>query len=148
MKTTIELKGTDALFKKFKAYGKQGEKDFADITRNAAEDIRALALIKVPRDTGELSNNIFYEKVNRFVYKIFVNLNKAPYGPFVEFGTGGKVDIPKGWERLAATFKGKGIKKINLPARPYLYPAFRDGSAQYLKDLKSVLKQLSNKFNR
>ena len=148
MKTTIKLKGSEALFKKFKAYGEQGEKDFADITRNAAEDIRARALIKVPRDTGELSNNIFYDKVNRFVYKIFVNLNRAPYAPFVEFGTGTEVDIPKGWERLAATFKGKGIKKINLPARPYLYPAFRDGSTQYLRDLKSVLKQLSNKFNR
>ena len=148
MKTTIKLKGSEALFKKFKAYGEQGEKDFADITRNAAEDIRARALIKVPRDTGELSNNIFYDKVNRFVYKIFVNLNRAPYAPFVEFGTGTEVDIPKGWERLAATFKGKGIKKINLPARPYLYPAFRDGSTQYVRDLKSVLKQLSNKFNR
>ena len=148
MKTTIKLKGSEALFKKFKAYGDQGEKDFADITRNAAEDIRARALIEVPRDTGELSNNIFYDKVNRFVYKIFVNLNRAPYAPFVEFGTGTEVDIPKGWERLAATFKGKGIKKINLPARPYLYPAFRDGSTQYLRDLKSVLKQLSNKFNR
>jgi len=148
MKTTIKLKGSEALFKKFKAYGEQGEKDFADITRNAAEDIRARALIKVPRDTGELSNNIFYDKVNRFVYKIFVNLNRAPYAPFVEFGTGGLVDIPKGWERLAATFKGKGIKKVNLPARPYLYPAFRDGSTQYVRDLKSVLKQLSNKFNR
>jgi len=148
MKTTIELKGTDALFKKFKAYGKQGEKDFAEQTRNNAENIRALAVMKVPIDTTELSNNIFYEKVNRFVYKIFVNLNKAPYAPFVEFGTGGKVDIPKGWEKLAETFKGDNIKKIDLKARPYLYPAFRDGSVQYLKDLKSVLKQLSNKFNR
>ena len=64
MKTTIKLKGSEALFKKFKAYGEQGEKDFADITRNAAEDIRARALIEVPRDTGELSNNIFFEKVN------------------------------------------------------------------------------------
>jgi HK97 gp10 family phage protein len=148
MKTTIKLKGSEALFKKFKAYGEQGEKDFAEQTRNNAENIRALALMKVPIDTTELSNNIFYEEVNRFVYKIFVNLNKAPYAPFVEFGTGGLVDIPKGWERLAATFKGKGIKKVNLPARPYLYPAFRDGSTQYVRDLKSVLKQLSNKFNR
>ena len=148
MKTSIKLKGSQALFKKFEAYGKQGEKDFADITRNAAEDVRARALVEVPRRDKNLANNIFYEKVNRFVYKIFVNLNNAPYAPFVEFGTGGMVDIPKGWERLAATFKGKGIKKINLPARPYLYPAFRDGSAQYIKDLKSVLKQLSNKFNR
>ena len=148
MKTTIKLKGSEALFKKFKAYGKQGEKDFEDITRNAAEDIRARALIEVPRRDKNLANNIFFEKVNRFVYKIFVNLNNAPYAPFVEFGTGGKVDIPKGWEKLAETFKGNNIKKIDLKARPYLYPAFRDGSTQYVRDLKSVLKQLSNKFNR
>ena len=148
MKTTIKLKGSEALFKKFKAYGEQGEKDFAEQTQNAAQNIRARALIEVPRRDKNLANNIFYDKVNRFVYKIFVNLNNAPYGPFVEFGTGGLVDIPKGWERLAATFKGKGIKKINLPARPYLYPAFRDGSTQYVRDLKSILKQLSNKFNR
>lgn len=55
-------------------------------------------------------------------YTARLNAN-ADYAPYLEFGTGGLVDIPEGFEKLAATFKGKGIKKINLPARPHIIPA-------------------------
>ena len=66
---------------------------------------------------------------NGQVYCVTVKKNYAPY---VEFGTGSKVDltdmlalgIPSSY---AAQFKGKGIKKINLPARPFLFNSARKG---------------------
>jgi hypothetical protein len=49
------------------------------------------------------------------------------YAPFVEFGTGGMVVVPSGWEDFAIKFKGKGIRTVNAPARPYLIPSFEKG---------------------
>ena len=65
----------------------------------------------------------------------------APYAPFVEFGTGGLVEVPNELKEMAIKFKGKGIKEVNLPARPFLYPALIRGRAQYLEKLKKVLEK-------
>jgi len=40
---------------------------------------------------------------------------------------------------MAIKFKGKGIKQVNLRARPFLYPALLRGRAEYLEKLKKVL---------
>ncbi len=43
----------------------------------------------------------------------------------MEFGTGTLVDIASdpGLRAYEATFIGKGIRQVNLPARPYFFPA-------------------------
>ena len=61
------------------------------------------------------------------------------YAPYVEFGTGGLVKIPAGFEEFAMQFKGKGIKKINLPARPYMYPALFKNQKMLFERLKNIL---------
>ena len=70
---------------------------------------------------GNHARMINAKAINRG-YTARLNAN-ADYAPYLEFGTGGLVDIPEGFEKLAATFKGKGIKRINLPARPHIIPA-------------------------
>lgn len=67
--------------------------------------------------------------------KIVVNKHYAPY---VEFGTGSTVSIPTGYEDYAAQFKGAGIKKVNLPARPFLFPAYFRNTKEMLKRLKKL----------
>jgi hypothetical protein len=47
----------------------------------------------------------------------------AEYSAYVEFGTGGLVDVPTGLEGYAMQFKGKGIRQINLAPRPFFFPA-------------------------
>lgn len=48
------------------------------------------------------------------------------YGAYIEFGTGGDVDVPAGLEEYALKFKADPeIRQVNLPARPFLFPAFR-----------------------
>lgn len=60
------------------------------------------------------------------------------YGPYVEFGTGTMVDVPAGLESYAMQFKGKGVKKVNLPARPYLFPAFFKNKERLLRNITRI----------
>jgi phage gpG-like protein len=72
---------------------------------------------------------------------------KAEYAPYVEFGTGGKVDlkhlkalgIP---DSYAAQFKGAGIKDVNLKARPFLFNSAREGIKLMSLKLKKKLARL------
>ena len=145
MKINANIVGTDALLKKFKSFGQEGEKSFNQVTKVAAEAIKEGAKQRTPVDTGKLRQSISSQKEEGISYKIY---SAEPYAPYMEFGTGGLVDIPKGWEGLAAKFKGKGIRQVNLPAQPYLYPAFKEGSKQYVKDLDKELDKLTIKFNK
>jgi hypothetical protein len=63
------------------------------------------------------------------------------YAPYVEFGTGTLVDVPEGLEDYAMQFKGQGIRQVNLPARPYLFPAFFKEQKELLKRLKTLFKK-------
>jgi phage gpG-like protein len=99
---------------------------------------------KVPVDTGGLKQSI---KTFHSGKKAFVEAGKK-YAPFVEFGTGSKVDltdmkalgIP---ESYAKQFKGKGIRDINLPARPFLFPSARTEFLNLLKRITDKLKKLT-----
>ena len=73
----------------------------------------------------------------------------AKYAPFVEFGTGSQVDLSDMLElgipeSYAAQFKGKGVKNINLPARPFFFSSARIGFNDLLNRLKG---QINNAIN-
>ena len=104
------------------------------------------ASARAPKQTSKLSQSYFAER-DKNTARVY---NKKLYAPFVEFGTGDYVDlseltalgIPKNY---AMQFKGQGIKKINLPARPHLFPSasanfkilFENIKKRILKDWKS-----------
>ena len=69
-------------------------------------------------------------------------LGTAPYSAYMEFGTGGLVEVPKELKDQAIKFKGNGVKQVNLRPQPYLYPAFVKGRKNYIKSLKKELKRL------
>ncbi len=145
MKLNVNVTGVKALEKKFKEFGVEGQKQFEDITKIQALEIQANAKRLAPVDLGKLRQGIVTEEVNKTTY-IVAALEK--YSAFMEFGTGMLTSIPKGWEEIAYLFKGKGIRQVNLPAQPFLYPAFMKGSDQYIKDLNTALKRLTDKFNK
>jgi phage gpG-like protein len=68
------------------------------------------------------------------------------YAPYVEFGTGTKVKlshleelgIP---ETYAMQFKGKGIKEVNLPPRPFFFTTIR-------RQLKLLLNRIDKKIKK
>jgi len=70
----------------------------------------------VPVKDGRLKNSISLKKEQFLSYELVAQANYAAY---VEFGTG-KYFISNGepWDSVASKFKGKGIKQVNLLARP------------------------------
>lgn len=115
-------------FKNYEEYKRNVEKfkrDVDKIVKDSVEEAAGYAEAEAKRNSpiefGNHRRNIKGSTVNNG-YTARLNAN-ADYAPYLEFGTGGLVDIPEGFEKLAATFKGKGIKKINLPARPHIIPA-------------------------
>lgn len=55
-----------------------------------------------PKNLGNLRNSISAKQVDDLNWQL---LASEIYAPFVEFGTGGKVDIPKGFKTFAEQFK-------------------------------------------
>ena len=106
----------------------------------ASMDIVRMAKQNVVVDKGALKQSIKAERKGKTVEVIA----GANYAPYVEFGTGGMVDlddmvqlgIPPSY---AAQFKGKGIKEVNLPARPFFFNAARIGLRNLLVRLKGEL---------
>lgn len=96
------------------------------------------------RDLGKLAQSIraietttIEDKVTS--WKVFANATGfAPYSAYIEFGTGGLIDIPAELQDQAIKFKGRGIRQVNLRPRPYLWPAFVRQRPIYIEDLKDL----------
>ncbi len=145
MAVSVNIKGFKELEKSLKEFGKEGQAVALDVTFTTATEIERDAKKAAPKNYGKLAQSIRSIKVeNEVKYKVQAN---EPYAAFVEFGTGTKVSIPDGWSDMAADFRGRGIKQINITPQPYLYPAFQKGSRMLFKDLRNELKRLTDKFN-
>jgi phage gpG-like protein len=111
----------------FLKYLKGLEGEILSIVKGEIEDsllkIESEATKKVAVDTGALKNSIQTRPIKQSKIKVegvvFVG---AEYAPYVEFGTGTEVKVPSELSKFASEFKGKGIKEVNLPARPFFYP--------------------------
>lgn len=166
------IKNIDKVLKKFKQFGKEGDKIVQKVTYGNALEIVEDAKARAPKNIGKLSQSIHDVKIDDKNYIIRVGLD---YGAYVEFGTGKKVSVPKELQDQASKFKGrkgsfkeglqsikdwcksKGIdEKLAYPIfisilengiqpQPYLYPAYIKGREQYIKDLKAEFKTLVNK---
>tara|TARA_R110000744_G_scaffold53445_3_gene114138 strand:- start:1963 stop:2394 length:432 start_codon:yes stop_codon:yes gene_type:complete len=138
------IKGLDKVYKDFAKLSQEVHKKVGLVTKANAMEISADARKKAPKDLGKLAQGISYEKVDdTFNYKIFA---REKYSAYVEFGTGGMVKVPSELKELAIQFKGKGVKEVNLPARPYLYPAFVKGRVKFLDDLNDLLNKETKKI--
>lgn len=102
------------------------------------ELMAASAKTKCPVDTGRLRSSIHLNKQQFMSYQLIADTNYAAY---VEFGTG-KGFIPNGepWDSIASTFKGKGIKEVNLLPRPYMRPSI----LAYMPSLTKTIYNLIN----
>ena len=143
-KVNFELKGADKIIKKLSKISKQAYIDVDGATLNTASEIVKDAKILAPKDTGKLAQSIAYQKLgNEIAYRIYAG---AKYAPYMEFGTGGLVNVPTELKDLAIRFKGKGIRKINLMPQPFMYPSYVVNKQYYIEDLKSLLKKYGKDF--
>jgi HK97 gp10 family phage protein len=134
-----EIKGVNSVIADLRKYGKEAEKDIQGVTEQVARNIEKNAKSGVVANFGKLGQSIQAVKINDYNWSIEAGGILAPYAPFVEFGTGGLVQVPNELKEIAIKFKGKGIRQVNLRARPYLYPALLRGRTEYLDKLKKVL---------
>jgi HK97 gp10 family phage protein len=89
--------------------------------------------------TGDLATSIM---PNYFDNGKSVRVGTAKhYAPYVEFGTGALVEVPEGLEDFAMQFKGAGIKEVNLPARPFLMPAFEKNIEPFIERLEKMIQE-------
>lgn len=133
---TIEVQGLKQALNSIKAYKGEKEQKISDALKGAIYDLVAEAQAKVPTDLSNLKQSIRVTVVRRFEAEAEA---EAGYAAYVEFGTGALVRVPKELVSYAMQFKGKGIKEVNLPARPYFYPAAEAAVKQFLEDIKVIL---------
>ena len=151
MSKSGDIKGLDKLLKDLQALGPDGVSVIEETTELIARDIevdaKQLAPVNKGQHGGTLKQNIKALKVDKLTWKVYANANgTAPYSAYMEFGTGGLVDVPAELAEMAIKFKGKGIKKIDLRPQPFLYPAFVKGRKNYVKELETELKALTKKI--
>jgi HK97 gp10 family phage protein len=151
VKYKVQIKGIKHLQRKFERFGEEGAKEVAEVTRMNALSIQrdATSNIKkvVNQRTGHLSRSMANEKLDEkgLTYSIY---SFANYAAYVEFGTGRMVQVPPEMTEIAMMFKGRGIREVNLPARPFLYPALVKGRPRYIKDLEESLDFLAKKVTK
>ena len=133
------VKNLDKVIRQMQNLGVNAEKSIIKINEKTAQEIVLNAKIAAPVDFGKLRQGIGTDSEGKLNQVVFA---KEKYSAYVEFGTGGLVEVPAELKEVAAQFKGKGIRKINMKPQPFLYPAFVKGRVQYLQDLKAKLNEL------
>ena len=136
MSFKFEIRGFDKLERKIKTLVPEKEDAIEDLLIDFVTEVNAVQVRRAPIDKGFLRKSIFWSRVGKLQFGLFSN---APYAAYVEFGTGAGVSVPKGLEDYAIQFKGRGLKVVNLPARPYFFPPFLAKKQELLNDVDRIL---------
>ena len=117
MRLNVNVEGNDKIVKSIKEFVVKNVEDLEDEVQMFADNVQLKSAQRVRRNFGILANSQ-YKSINGLNAEIGFT---AHYAAYVEFGTGGMVDVPSGLEEYAIQFKGAGIRQVNLPARPFLF---------------------------
>jgi len=96
------VKGINETLKELRKYGDKIEREINAETQAIAFQIENDAKTKAPKNFGKLAQSISNSKVKDSQYRITVN---ELYGPYMEFGTGTKVNVPNEFKEMANSFK-------------------------------------------
>lgn len=147
MKVNIKVDANSLamLKKKIKQLEDLSTKELSNELGKSALDMVNDMQVNVVKDNGDLARSIVAERLNEKNLRVVA---KANYAPYVEFGTGKLVNLK--WLNLAGfknkyaeKFQGRGIKEINLPARPYFFPAVRKEKYKLITRLENKIKKLT-----
>ena len=104
MKTQkIDVRG---VLKQIDSFGQDAKRMAVSITNETANNMVTDAKQRAPVNFGQLRQSLGKTEATIQLNRSLIFSN-APYSAFVEFGTGARVKIPAGFEKLAAEFKGK-----------------------------------------
>lgn len=138
---------------KAQRFRKKTKLEVATELARSAYRIDANAKARLQRRTtnfGFLAANMRVEKLQKdgLVWDI---ASTANYSAYVEFGTGRLVDLKDlvraGFpESFALQFKGKGVKKINLPPQKFFFGTIANEQPKLLSRLRETLKRNGKNF--
>ena len=126
--------------KQLRSFSAKKTKKLQQLTANTGVQIRHLAYRKAPFKLGNMRNAIrpIMGKSGLSV-RVYAGMS---YSAYVEFGTITKVSVPPELAEYAMQFKGKGKRKNGgMPARPFLYPAFKEQFPKYVKGIETIMQQ-------
>ncbi len=66
------------------------------------------------------------------------------YAAYMEFGTGGLVEVPPELQDIAIRFKGSGKKRIDIRPRPFMWPSLLRQRPILQNDLEKFLRRTFN----
>jgi hypothetical protein len=147
MALKVNLSGINILIKDIEQYSEKVQvgilkeiKDWADRTESDAQR-------DVPVDTGALKSTIRTASENNGLTWVVRagGISGVNYAPFIEFGTGARVDKSflqqYGLTQYASQFKGKQSPIFALPSRSYLYKNARLEFEKTLQNIQKLLQQ-------
>ena len=140
----FKIEGLDALIQRLGKLSPKIAKEVAMEVNASALAIQSKAKRDVQVDNSTLRSSIQLKEVNIGNKIVYTVGSRLKYAPYVEFDTGGLVNVPAGYELFAMQFKGKGVRKINLRARPYLIPAFESEIPILRKNIQNVIKNVKS----
>jgi hypothetical protein len=105
MGMVIDVIGLQQLIRDTQNISEDGKRMTNAVIGSITDEIVLAAKIAAPADLGTIRQNIGKELVSDGIYNVFSN---APESPYQEFGTGSMVNIPAGFEEVAAQFQGGG----------------------------------------
>jgi len=136
-------RGLNNILRNMQIYSKRLKTDLTLEVFKTTTNIENKAKNRVPVDTGKLKQSVYH----KMDYQKGVGQVGATedYAPYIEFGTGGNVAVPNGFNELASQFKGKGKRKINRSAKPFLIPAFLEETQNLKEETKRIVSKYSGK---
>lgn len=135
----IRIRGLEGVLRQIAQYQSNYHGKVKNEVIATAYEVEANAKTDVPVDEGTLRASIRAEiKPNGLKAVISAGSQQAPYAPYIEFGTGGEVVVPAGWENVASSFKGKTGKVVNRVAKPYLIPNAVKGAEMLQERIKNI----------
>jgi len=125
-----KLDGLDGLNKRILSDQKVVQDDISDEMNASVLNMQLDAKRMAPKNLGTLSQSLQIDISQPLSKSVFAT---ASYAPYVEFGTGGQVSIPPGWESEAAAAQGKGgkFKDMLLAIRDWCLRKGIDPKAAY-----------------
>ena len=136
----MKIKGLDKALKELKALDPKAKQGIIQSLEVAGVEAVEVMQINTPVDLGKLrQGNSFV--VNRDALKVTL-FNNVPYAPFIEFGTGQRVEVPNELKEIAIQFKGKKDIPFGIHPQPFLYPGLLKGRQVFLKQIQLLVKSL------
>ena len=170
----MEIKGLSETISKLREAGKDIEKRINAETEAIAFQIEEDAKKLAPKNFGKLAQSISHSKVEESHYKVTVNEYYGAFLEFgtgtkvnvpAEFADMAKSfkgqkggDWKKGLESIKIWCRAKGIDEkfaypifakilgAGISPQPFLYPSYKKGSKDYVKNLEKLLSKTKKKI--